>query len=158
MSWQLLRPISIPEPGLLHISAGSCRAAAWLAESRHHHLRLLAESRPRLFQFQISGIFSSEKASGTFRRQAKARLQLRTEIPPQVGPGSEEWPADGVPVAGFPGRFLPYAAKAQSLMPDLQFMQPGCLLWLSCCLGKLGCMWPTIAWPLTVDRSRAPSS
>ena len=57
-------------------------------------------------------------------RQAQARLQLRTEIPPQVGPASEEWPADGVPVTGFPGRFLPYAAKAQSLMPDLQFMQP----------------------------------
>ncbi|CAE6972203.1 unnamed protein product [Symbiodinium sp. CCMP2592] len=47
---------------------------------------------------------------------------LQTEIPPQVGPASEEWPADGVPVTGFPGRFLPYAAKAQSLMPDLQFM------------------------------------
>ncbi|CAE7945990.1 tnc-2 [Symbiodinium sp. KB8] len=81
----------------------------------------LADRISRLEQLQVSQPILDKVGFGG-AAAAEALAEERTEIPPQVGPGSEEWPADGVPVAGFPGRFLPYAAKAQSLMPDLQFM------------------------------------
>ncbi|CAE7600943.1 unnamed protein product [Symbiodinium pilosum] len=48
---------------------------------------------------------------------------LQSEIPPQIGAGAV-WPKSGVPVRGFAGSFMPYAAKAQRLAPDkpLQFL------------------------------------